>query len=127
MNFIEDQTAQKLRGGYYTPDDLAGFLAAWVNEISPQNLLEPSCGDGVFIKALAQSGIDRRAKITCFELDKTEASKAKSSASSSSLKNVDVRAEDFLGWAEKALDHKNKKMAFDAVVGNPPFVRYQYA
>ena len=46
MNFIKNESAQKLRGGY-PPPDLATFLARWVKEISPARTLEPSCGDGV--------------------------------------------------------------------------------
>ena len=30
MNFMRNETAEKLRGGYYTPPDLALFLARWV-------------------------------------------------------------------------------------------------
>ena len=53
MNFIKNETSQKLRGGYYTPRDLASFLARWVGQINPKDVLEPSCGDGVFFSALA--------------------------------------------------------------------------
>ena len=48
MNFKEDQTEKKLRGGYYTPLDLAAFLVRWINGIKPTRVLEPSCGDGAF-------------------------------------------------------------------------------
>jgi hypothetical protein len=48
VNFIKVESDQKLRGGYYTPPDLAGFLARWVAEIKPRSVLEPSCGDGAF-------------------------------------------------------------------------------
>jgi hypothetical protein len=30
VNFIANETAQKLRGGYYTPQDLATFLCEGV-------------------------------------------------------------------------------------------------
>src|SRR5204863_39727 len=52
MNFIENETEQKLRGGYYTPPDLAKFLARWVMGITPNHILEPSCGDGAFFHAV---------------------------------------------------------------------------
>jgi hypothetical protein len=56
MNFIENETAQKLRGGYYTRPDVATFLAGWVMEARPRRVLEPSCGDGAFFEALAGIG-----------------------------------------------------------------------
>ena len=52
MNFIANESAQKLRGGYYTPMDLATYICRWVFGKSPTTILEPSCGDGVFVDAL---------------------------------------------------------------------------
>lgn len=49
MNFIENESPTKLRGGYYTDPEIAGFLARWVLQKGPRNILEPSCGDGVFL------------------------------------------------------------------------------
>ncbi|MHB0985335.1 MAG: N-6 DNA methylase [Sulfuricella sp.] len=124
MNFIENQTAQKLRGGYYTPPDLAAFLAEWVKEIGPKRVLEPSCGDGVFFGALAQVKGFQKASVFGFELEADEAAKARSRATAVGLSATTVYTEDFLQWA---LDHMNDGSAkFDAIVGNPPFVRYQY-
>ncbi len=124
MNFIINETAQKLRGGYYTPPDLAAFLARWVGEISPKRILEPSCGDGVFFGALAEVGGFQKTEVTGFELDKKEANKACTRAREAGLKSTSVYAEDFLQWAIDNIDNPNTR--FDAVVGNPPFVRYQY-
>ena len=124
MNFIENETAQKLRGGYYTPPDLAVFLAQWVKEIAPKRVLEPSCGDGVFFGALAQIKGFKKVSVTGFELEADEAAKARTRATEVGLNATTVHTEDFLQWA---LDHMNDGSAkFDAVVGNPPFVRYQY-
>lgn len=124
MNFIENQTAQKLRGGYYTPDDLATFLCAWVLEIEPQRILEPSCGDGVFLSALRRAGAAENLAVTAIELDDVESAKAKTRANEVGLHASKVHSTDFLSWA---LETTGKaEGTFDAVVGNPPFVRYQY-
>ncbi len=124
MNFIENESAQKLRGGYYTPDDLANFLCEWVLEINPKRVLEPSCGDGVFLSALRTAGAPAKLAVTALELDDVEAEKAKKRAEEVGLHSTKVHSTDFLSWA---LDMYGKKEAtFDAVVGNPPFVRYQY-
>lgn len=124
MNFIENETAQKLRGGYYTPHDLAVFLARWVKDISPKRILEPSCGDGAFFEALGQVGGFSKTEVLGFELEPDEAAKAQARAKAVGLKSATVRSEDFLQWAIDHFDDGREK--FDAIVGNPPFVRYQY-
>lgn len=124
MNFIENESAQKLRGGYYTPPDLAAFLVRWVKEIKPRSILEPSCGDGAFISALAEVGGFKRATLTGFEINSEEAAKARRRARDSKL-DADIKSADFLEWSLGGLFVRNKAN-FDAVIGNPPFVRYQY-
>jgi len=124
MNFMVNETAQKLRGGYYTPLDLATFLAAWVKEIAPKRLLEPSCGDGAFFTALSTVSGFKRTSVLGFELDPAEAAKASSRASELGLGNVEIRSEDFLGWAVEQLWRHGDQ--FDGILGNPPFIRYQY-
>jgi len=124
MNFIENESEQKLRGGYYTPPDLAAFLSRWVKEIGPKRVLEPSCGDGVFFDAFAKVQGFKKASIVGFELDAEEAAKAHARARDLGLAAAEIRPEDFLQWAIDHLD--DVKTQFDAVVGNPPFVRYQY-
>lgn len=124
MKFIENESAQKLRGGYYTPEDLATFLCEWVLEIGPRRVLEPSCGDGVFFSALRAAGAKPTLAVTGFDLDDEEAGKAKTRAKQVGLQASKVHSTDFLAWA---LDnHGTEAAVFDAVVGNPPFVRYQY-
>lgn len=124
MNFIENETKQKLRGGYYTPLDLAVFISKWIKEREPKDILEPSCGNGVFFEALAHVKGFGKANIVGFELDAEEAQKARERAGAVGLKAAQIIEEDFLGWA---IDHLHDDGArFDAIVGNPPFVRYQY-
>lgn len=124
MNFIINESKQKLRGGYYTPLDLASFITAWVKEISPQKVLEPSCGDGVFFSAMSKVGGFDSSRTVGFELDEIEAAKASERASQCGLKNAKVNSADFLGYALENMIAGGEQ--FDAVVGNPPFVRYQY-
>ncbi|QGA58494.1 MULTISPECIES: Eco57I restriction-modification methylase domain-containing protein [unclassified Brucella] len=122
MNFKEFQTEQKLRGGYYTPADLAEFLVRWVGGKNPRDILEPSCGDGVFLKSVAD--LIPAANVTGFEIDAAEAKKASKAAREAGLNEFDIWADDFLGWAVDALPGQSG--LFDAVLGNPPFIRYQY-
>lgn len=124
MNFIQNETAQKLRGGYYTPPDLAVFLARWIKELGPRRILEPSCGDGVFFRALAEVKGLRSSAVVGFELNGEEAAKAQSCARDVGLAKAQIHSQDFLQWAIDHLDDNATR--FDAAVGNPPFVRYQY-
>lgn len=122
MNFKKNESAQKLRGGYYTSLDLAEFLVRWVKEIRPKKILEPSCGDGAFFTAMRNAGI-AKSEVLGFELNAVEAGKAREKALGAEFAAT-VKAQDFLGFALPRLDKEDEQ--FDAVVGNPPFVRYQY-
>ena len=122
MNFIVNETEQKLRGGYYTPIDLANYVTSWVAQGEARSFLEPSCGDGVFVEALSRSGI-RGASLTGFELFPEEAEKARSRLGKSSIK-ARIKCQDFLVWAITQIAAGER--CFDGVVGNPPFIRYQY-
>lgn len=122
MNFKAAQTEQKLRGGYYTQLDIAVFLARWVLERQPQNILEPSSGDGAFIEALAHLDAKVKNVLAC-ELEPAEAERSRNRARDQRRFEVNVFAEDFLAWSLPRFDQPPQ---FDAVLGNPPFIRYQY-
>ncbi len=124
MKFKADQTSQKLRGGYYTPQNLADYVTKWVLSKHPKTILEPSCGDGVFIQAVANNGYDSNIELSCFELFDTEASKALDRCKLNSFANATITEGDFLVWANERLI--KKKPIFDGVLGNPPFIRYQF-
>ena len=44
----------KLRGGYYTPQAITEFICKWIINKNTKNILEPSCGDGNFLKAIVE-------------------------------------------------------------------------
>ena len=71
----ENLSAQKLRGGYYTPQAIADFLCQWSIGKNTKRILEPSCGDGNFIesailrfKVLGIEGEDLKGRIKGIEL-----------------------------------------------------------
>ena len=52
MILKEDSSEQKLRGAYYTPLKLAKKMVDFFKDnLSIKSILEPSCGDGVFVEA----------------------------------------------------------------------------
>jgi type I restriction-modification system DNA methylase subunit len=48
MSFLEKQ---KERGAFFTPQPLAQFLADWAIRSPGELVLEPSCGEAVFLEA----------------------------------------------------------------------------
>jgi len=122
MNFIVNETATKLRGGYYTPIELAAFIVKWAIRTTKDRVLEPSCGDGIFISAIGKNTKKNEIMFTGIEFDPIEAEKAALNLSSYKIKG-NIESCDFLDWY---LKKSNSTEQFDAVVGNPPFIRYQY-
>jgi adenine-specific DNA methylase len=102
-------SADKLRGGYYTPEPLARFLAAWVADAGPR-VLEPSCGDGSILRYLPPTGA-----VVGVELMPEEAAKARTAAPAASVTEGDFF--EFFSPVEEG--------AWDGVTGNPPFIRFQ--
>lgn len=123
MNFKVDETPTKLRGGYYTDPEIAAFLLKWVLNVHPEAILEPSCGDGVFLRGLSKFNTNGLKSIQAFEIEPDEAKKAKYVADEFKKVSVEIKERDFLGWSLTKLLNPPQ---FDAVVGNPPFIRYQY-
>jgi len=122
----------KLRGGYYTPPEIAKFLTLWALNGSEESrtVLEPSMGDGAFIlpiaKELSRRGVSRDVvakSIFGVELFEQEVAKVKHSlkASKYNPEKFNLICGDFFSAIEGPL--KDKK--FDLIVGNPPFIRYQ--
>lgn len=124
-------TYQKIRGGYYTPKPIADFLAQWAIQSPATHVLEPSCGDGMLLEAAAKTLIDRGAEratlpnlVQGIELDPQEAQKANERLQtlSGTLSPVQIHVGDFFAYCQKNL-FENR--LFDAIIGNPPFIRYQ--
>lgn len=124
MKFKADQTSQKLRGGYYTPQNLADYVTKWVLNKKPTSILEPSCGDGTFIQALFNNKCDNNIAIKAFELFDSEVKKSREKCQNFNFSNSKVIEGDFLTWANKAIN--DGKELFDGILGNPPFIRYQF-
>ncbi|HWI57983.1 MAG TPA: N-6 DNA methylase, partial [Bacillota bacterium] len=123
MNFIEFESPRKLRGGFYTEADMTDFLTRWVAARGPRRALEPSCGDGAFLAALRRARPPGLRSVFACEINPEEAAKARARAGFGKQVAVEVRAEDFLQWY---LTHGKAAEPFDCVLGNPPFIRYQF-
>jgi adenine-specific DNA methylase len=116
MKLMSEASAEKLRGGFYTPEPIASFILKWgINGSNDYNILEPSCGDGVFLEQIKRNKLKYQS-VTAIELEEEEAKKA----NNIQLKNCKVINEDFHTYC----NWTNEK--YDLIVGNPPYIRYQF-
>lgn len=100
------QNHRKRLGQFFTPPEVAQTLVRWLHLAPSETLLDPSCGDGQFLRCHKRSvGI---------EIDPANAAIARQCAPSAL-----VHGGDFFTWAGAT------KERFKAIAGNPPFIRYQ--
>jgi adenine-specific DNA-methyltransferase len=116
-------SAEKLRGGFYTPDRLVDVCFARVAELAPGSglrMLEPSAGDGAFVRGLARSPLRAAVgSVLAIEPMEIEAEKARRALADGAAAG-EVRRRSAVAWAAATGER------FDVAVGNPPFVRYQF-
>ena len=122
MILKQDSSEQKLRGAYYTPFKLAEkIVEIFKGDDSIQTILEPSCGDGVFVDALiATRFFNGQRTITAVEIERKETEKLSKKLRENS--SVEILNMDFFEFY-----HKNKSaQKYDLILRNPPYIRYQY-
>jgi len=126
MKIMDEVTSEKLRGAFYTAPSLVQACLRRVTTLldtrRPLRVLEPSSGDGAFIRGFEPyvvRGEITKPHITCVELIESEATACREALKKHHLEGHVVHS-SFFGWADK------NDCTFDAVVGNPPFVRYQF-
>lgn len=124
---FKNGSADKLRGGYYTPPSIADWLSDWAIRDATDTVLEPSCGNGVFLSAAARRlgclGASERAvarQILGIEINAEESRKSLAQLAERNCAADNVHCVDFFEWLMS-----RHARTFDCVVGNPPFLRYQ--
>src|SRR5437763_16385264 len=126
---FRSQPRDKLRGGYYTPPEIAAWLAGWAVRSKADTVLEPSSGDGAFLAAVAERLLELGAgprevlkQISGVEVEAAEAKKAAKRLEGllGINPNGSVACADFFEWLKASAGRQ-----FDCAVGNPPFIRYQ--
>ncbi|MDO4204549.1 MAG: class I SAM-dependent methyltransferase [Selenomonadaceae bacterium] len=121
MRLKKDSSDQKLRGAYYTPLQLADAMVKLFVSQNIFNVLEPSCGDGVFLDALKNLNLLNKVdKLTAVEIEIDEAEKVRERYSE--IEKVEVCTDDFFNFYNRVLGKKQ----YDLILGNPPYIRYQY-
>ncbi|WP_128547187.1 N-6 DNA methylase [Larkinella soli] len=114
-------------GSYYTPDFLAKFIINFVKESlntsGSLSILEPSVGDGAFLKAFLENNFGNSSdiKFTSIELNDPELTKAKNIfnfySQGKNLSNFQFFNQDFLDWQKDCNDR------FNLIIGNPPYIK----
>lgn len=111
---------KRATGSYYTPSPISDFIVKRVftkHGGKKLKILEPSAGDGVFIRSLYQSDLieQRLFRTTAIELNPIESEKIKEHINSKSLS---VICADFLIYQQQFTSEK-----FDIILGNPPYIK----
>jgi adenine-specific DNA-methyltransferase len=111
--------AKREIGSYYTPPELSNFLVEYLSskiQSKEISVLEPSAGDGSFIKPLLEHSIlsKKLKSVVAVERERREANKIRKLTSK---KNLKVINKDFLRF-----QYKNKA-TFSLVIGNPPYIK----
>lgn len=116
---LDAAPVQKSLGAYYTPPVIARYLAGWAIRRPTDRVLDPGCGEGVFLAAaeaqlqrLGGSGYDHT-QLLGIDLNATALETARR-VTGSAL----IEARDFF--------ELESEPRFDAVIGNPPYIRYHY-
>lgn len=124
---LDPLDARKARGAFFTPPQICRFLAAWAIRSSNDRVLEPSCGEAAFLTAagerLAELGaahaseqIHSFGQVQGVELHDVSAVMAAGLTADVGV-NATIHVGDFFEFEASE--------PFTAVLGNPPYVRYQ--
>lgn len=104
---------RKARGAFFTPEPVARFIAEWAVGNPNDAVLEPSCGEAVFLHSI---GASHAGPLVGVELHEDSAREAERTLNASGI-GAEIRSGDFFAHEPDG--------SFDAVIGNPPYVRYQ--
>lgn len=124
MKLRKELTDEKLRGGFYSPDALVAICLDRIDQLTRGSralrVLEPSAGDGAFVRGLRSSLLRSRIEqINAVELLPSEAEICRTALREQGFDDA-VHVGSFLHWVSES------NQVFDAAVGNPPFLRYQF-
>ncbi|KNX36090.1 N-6 DNA methylase [Luteipulveratus halotolerans] len=102
---------RKARGAFFTPPPVARFITAWAVRDTADDVIEPSCGEAVF---LHQLGKDRTGRTVGVEIHPASATRSQDTLRSEGIA-ADIHVRDFFLHDEFG--------EYDVAVGNPPYVR----
>lgn len=115
--------SQKARGAFFTPLEISQFISNWAIRTGGDHVLEPSCGDAAFLLPSAAKLVELGASAEVLP---------------TLLHGMDIHGPSVVeacgrlaqeGFAASIKEgdffDRQPERLYDAVVGNPPYVRYQ--
>lgn len=124
----DSASERKARGAFFTPAEICDFITSWAVRSFSDRILEPSCGEAAFLlsagerlRALGASGNTAEQLHGFDQLHGVELHQqsALNAARATAVREMPATVH----WGDFFDAHMPG--AFDAVVGNPPYVRYQ--
>lgn len=118
----ESSVGRKARGAFYTPPEIARFVSEWAVRAEDDQVLEPSCGEAEFLLSAGLrlrelgAGLFAGGNLHGVELHAPSAQVAVQRMLDLGLV-ANVQVVDFFDL--------QPEQKYDAVIGNPPYVRYQ--
>lgn len=134
----EKATIEKLNGRYFTPKKIADFITNYVLDQNKEKLelLEPSVGGGIFLESIKKNYPEKEVNVLSIEIDEEVADKTSNDINyflypnwekykndKMSKKEIEIIVNDDFYVAYKNGLHEQ---TFDGILGNPPYIRYQY-
>jgi adenine-specific DNA-methyltransferase len=120
---IDTQRHRKDRGAFFTPPQMSRFLVDWAVRDPTETVLEPSCGEASFLipagarlRELSSGPAIAERQLRGIEMHGPSAARARELLSAAGLVGS-VETGDFF--------ESDDPGSCDAVIGNPPYVRYQ--
>jgi len=107
-------TEQKALGAFYTPGDAAHYMARWAIRSGDDVVLEPSVGDGAFVRAVEEVAHAQSWQRPTFITSEISWDAAKEVARAGLLLPGEIYVGDFLTMPIRPAS---------VVIGNPPYVR----
>ncbi len=129
-SIVDTIEARKARGAFFTPPDIAQFLADWAVRDADTTVLDPTCGEAVFLlsaaRNLAKAGASPdaiREQLTGVDLHRPSLDGSQKLLADEGF-GAKLIASDFFDLPTPS-QFGDKIGWQDAIIGNPPFVRYQ--
>lgn len=113
---------RKARGAFFTPPEIANYIAQWAVRSPDERVLEPSAGDAAFLVAASHrlhelgAGAKHPPVLDGVEIHADSAKMARRRVRAAGAQPR-IRTADFFTVEPTA--------SYTAVIGNPPYIRYQ--
>ncbi|NIF90649.1 N-6 DNA methylase [Burkholderia sp. Cy-637] len=122
LDLFDTPELRKERGAFFTPDEITRFVVSWAVRTSGDSVLEPSAGDAAFLVA----AVDRLRTLNPGKNSRPLVNGVEIHAHSAQIARERILE---AGGKSKILDSDffavQPNPVYDAVIGNPPYIRYQ--